>query len=105
MVSRDDISINPAKIGAVTSWPRPFTVSEVRGFLGLAGYYQRFIKDFSCIATHLTQLTKKGNPFVWSKACEDSFQNLKQKLIIVLVLIAPDSSGFFVIYSDASKKG
>ncbi|KAL0556465.1 hypothetical protein IC582_004979 [Cucumis melo] len=77
MVSKVGASMDPAKIEAVTSWPRPSTVSEVRSFLGLAGYYRRFVENFSCIATPLTQLTRKGAPFVWSKACEDSFQNLK----------------------------
>ncbi|KAL0561646.1 hypothetical protein IC582_002086 [Cucumis melo] len=90
---------------AVTGWTRPSTVSEVRSFLGLAGYYRRFVENFSRIATPLTQLTKKGAPFVWSKACEDSFQNLKQKLVTASVLTVPDGSGSFVIYSDASKKG
>ncbi|KAL0537580.1 hypothetical protein IC582_026561 [Cucumis melo] len=93
------------QIEAVTGWTRPSTVSEVRSFLGLAGYYRRFVENFSRIATPLTQLTRKGAPFVWSKACEDSFQNLKQKLVTAPVLTVPDGSGSFVIYSDASKKG
>ncbi|KAL0554287.1 hypothetical protein IC582_008205 [Cucumis melo] len=105
VVSKAGVSVDPAKIEAVTSWPRPFTVSEVRSFLGLAGYYRRFVENFSRIATPLTQLTRMGAPFVWSKACEDSFQNLKQKLVTALVLTVPDGSGSFVIYSDASKKG
>ncbi|KAL0539803.1 hypothetical protein IC582_024024 [Cucumis melo] len=92
------------QIEAVTNWPRPFTVSEICSFLGLAGYYRRFVKNFSRIATPLTQLTRKGASFVWSKACEDSFQNLKQKLVTAPVLTVPDGSGSFVIYSDASKK-
>ncbi|KAL0556805.1 hypothetical protein IC582_005322 [Cucumis melo] len=82
-----------------------FWLKQVRSFLGLAGYYRRFVENFSRIATPLTQLTKKGAPFVWSKACEDSFQNLKQKLVTSPVLTVPDGSGSFVIYSDASKKG
>ncbi|TYK14639.1 ty3-gypsy retrotransposon protein [Cucumis melo var. makuwa] len=94
-----------SKIEAVTSWPRLSTVSEVRSFLGLAGYYRRFLENFFRIATPLTQLTRKGAPFVVSKACEDSFQNLKQKLATAPVLTVPDGSGSFVIYSDASKKG
>ncbi|KAL4017799.1 hypothetical protein IC575_021371 [Cucumis melo] len=105
VVSKAGVSVDPAKIEAVTSWTRPSTVSEVRSFLGLAGYYRRFVENFSRIATPLTQLTRKGAPFVWSKACEDSFQNLKQKLVTAPVLTVPDGSGSFVIYSDAFKKG
>ncbi|KAA0037817.1 pol protein [Cucumis melo var. makuwa] len=80
VVSKAGVSVDPAKIEAVTGWTRPSTVSEVRSFLGLAGYYRR-------------------------KACEDSFENLKQKLVTAPVLTVPDGSGSFVIYSDASKKG
>ncbi|KAL0539815.1 hypothetical protein IC582_024036 [Cucumis melo] len=105
VVSKAGVSVDPAKIEAVTGWTRPSTVSEVRSFLGLAGYYRRFVENFSRIATPLTQLTRKGAPFVWSKACEDSFQTLKQKLVTAPVLKVPDGSGSFVIYSDASKKG
>ncbi|KAL0554397.1 hypothetical protein IC582_008317 [Cucumis melo] len=105
VVSKAGVSVDPAKIEAVTGWTRPSTVSEVRSFLGLAGYYRRFVENFSRIATPLTQLTRKGAPFVWSKACEDSFQNLKQKLVTAPVLTVPDGSGSFVIYSDASEKG
>ncbi|KAL4011458.1 hypothetical protein IC575_028517 [Cucumis melo] len=105
VVSKVGVFVDPAKIEVVTSWTRPSTVSEVRSFLGLAGYYRRFVENFSRIATPLTQLTRKGAPFVWSKACEDSFQNLKQKLVTAPVLTVPDGSGSFVIYSDASKKG
>ncbi|KAA0045456.1 pol protein [Cucumis melo var. makuwa] len=78
VVSKAGVSVDPAKIEAVTSWPRPSTVSE---------------------------LTRKGAPFVWSKTCEDSFKNIKQKLVTAPVLTVPDGSGSFVIYSDASKKG
>ncbi|KAL0549241.1 hypothetical protein IC582_013722 [Cucumis melo] len=105
VVSKAEVSVDPPKIEAVTGWTRPSTVSEVRSFLGLTGYYRRFVENFSRIATPLTQLTKKGAPFVWSKACEDSFQNLKQKLVTAPVLTVPDGSGSFVIYTDASKKG
>ncbi|KAL0540972.1 hypothetical protein IC582_020998 [Cucumis melo] len=105
VVSKAGVSVDPAKIEAVTGWTRPSTVSEVRSFLGLAGYYRRFVENFSRIATPLTQLTRKGAPFVWSKACEDSFQNLKQKLVTAPILTVPDGSSSFVIYSDASKKG
>ena len=104
VVSSEGVSVDPAKIEAVTNWPRPSTVSEIRSFLGLAGYYRRFVEDFSRIASPLTQLTRKGIPFVWSPACESSFQELKQKLLSTPVLTVSDGSGSFVIYSDASKK-
>ncbi|KAL0543930.1 hypothetical protein IC582_019035 [Cucumis melo] len=102
VVSSEGVSVDPTKIEAVTSWPRPSTVSEIRSFLGLAGYYRRFVEDFSRIDRPLTQLTKKGTPFVWSPAC---FQELKQKLVSAPVLTVPDGSESFVIYNDASKKG
>ncbi|KAL0539892.1 hypothetical protein IC582_024113 [Cucumis melo] len=73
VVSSKGVYVDPAKNEAVTNWPRPSTVSEIRSFLGLAGYYRRFVEDFSRIASHLTQLTRKGTPFVWSPACESSF--------------------------------
>ena len=63
------------------------------------------MEDFSCIASPLTQLTRKETPFVWSRTCESSFQELKQKLVTVPVLTMPDGSGNFMIYNDASKKG
>ncbi|TYK22591.1 ty3-gypsy retrotransposon protein [Cucumis melo var. makuwa] len=78
---------------------------RIHSFLGLAGYYRRFVEDFSRIVSPLTQLTRKGTPFVWSPACESSFQKLKQKLVSAPVLTVLDGSGSFVIYSDASKKG
>ncbi|KAL4011098.1 hypothetical protein IC575_028145 [Cucumis melo] len=105
VVSSEGVSVDPAKNEAVTNWPRPSTISEICSFLGLAGYYRRFMEDFSCIASPLTQLTRKGTPFVWSPACESSFQELKQKLVTAPVLTVPDGSGSFMIYSDASKKG
>ncbi|KAA0056785.1 pol protein [Cucumis melo var. makuwa] len=83
VVSSEGVSVDPAKIEAVTSWPRSSTVSEICSFLGLAGYYRRFVEDFSRIASPLTQLTRKGTPFVWSPACKSSFQELKQKLVPV----------------------
>ncbi|XP_038891562.1 uncharacterized mitochondrial protein AtMg00860-like [Benincasa hispida] len=105
VVSKNGVSIDLAKIEAVTRWPHSTIVSVMRTFLGLVGYYRRFMEDSFRIATPLTQLTKKGASFVWSEACEDSFQDFKQKLVSALVLIVQDGSGSFVIYSGASKKG
>ncbi|KAL4010684.1 hypothetical protein IC575_027695 [Cucumis melo] len=102
VVSSEGVSVDPGR--AVTNRLGRL-IGEIRSFLGLAGYYRRFVEDFSRIASPLTQLTRKGTPFVWSPACESSFQELKQKLVTAPVLTVPDGSGSFVIYSDASKKG
>ena len=104
-MSKDEIFVDPNKIEAVTKWKRPTTVTEIRSFLGLVGYYRRFVQDFARIATPLTQLTKKGVPFVWDDTCEASFQELKQRLVSAPVLTVPESSVGYVIYSDTSKKG
>ena len=66
VVSKDGIQVDPKKIEAVADWPRPTTVTEIRSFLGLAGYYKRFVKDFSKIAVPLTRLTQKNVKFVWT---------------------------------------
>ena len=73
VVSKDDIQVDPKKIEAIIDWPRPATVTEVRSFLGLAGYYMRFVKDFSKIAAPLTRLTQKNIEFNWTDRCEDAF--------------------------------
>ncbi|KAA0040306.1 pol protein [Cucumis melo var. makuwa] len=96
VVSSEGVSVDSTKIEAVTSWPQPSTVSEVRSFLDLAGYYRRFVEDFSRIASPLIQLTWKGTPFVWSPACESSFQELKKKLVSALVLTVPNGSRSFL---------
>ena len=105
VISRDGITVDPSKIEAVVNWVRPTNVSEVRSFLGLAGYYRRFVEGFSCIATPLTRLTRKNAKFEWTNECERSFQELKQRLVSAPVLTIPSSSSGFVIYSDASHKG
>ena len=102
VVSKDGIFVDPNKMEAVTKWKRPTTVTEIRSFLGLVGYYRRFVQDFARIATPLTQLTKKGVPFVWDDTCEASFQELKQRLVSAPILTVPESSVGYVIYSDAS---
>ena len=79
-------------------------VSEVRSFLGLAGYYRRFVEGFSRIPIPLTQLTHKNAKFVWTEECEKSFQELKQRLVTAPVLTIPRNLGGFVIYSDALRK-
>ena len=102
MISKDGIFVDPKKIEAIVNWERPKTVSEVRSFLGLASYYQRFIKGFSKIFGPLTNLTRKAVKFEWTDKCEHSFNELKQRLVIAPVLTLPSSLRGFVIYSDAS---
>ena len=104
MVSKEGISVDPAKIEVVSAWSTPKNVSEMRSFLGLAGYYRRFVEGFSKIAAPLTALTKKERKFEWTPKCEENFQKLKRKLTSAPVLIIPDvDAGNFVIYSDVSK--
>ena len=107
-MSKEGIFVDPNKIEAVTKWKRPTTVTEIRSFLGFMGYYRRFVQDFARIATPLTQLTKKGVPFVWDATCEASFQEIKQRLVSALVLTVPESSVGYVIYrlcTDATWQG
>jgi hypothetical protein len=99
------VLVDPAKIEAVSNWDRPTTPTEVRSFIGLAGYYRRFVKDFAKIAAPLTRLTRKTEKFEWTEKCEKSFQELKRRLVTAPVLALPDEKGNFVIYSDASHKG
>ena len=105
VISRDGITVDPSKIEAVVNWVRSTNVSEVRSFLGLAGYYKRFVEGFSHIATPLTHLTRKNAKFEWTNECERNFQELKQRLISAPLLTIPSSSSGFVIYSDTSHKG
>jgi hypothetical protein len=86
-------------------WERPTSITEIRSFLGLAGYYRRFIEGFFLIATPLTQLTRKNKKWVWSEECEKSFKELKMRLTTAPVLTLPLGTEGFVVYSDASGKG
>ncbi|XP_016168626.1 uncharacterized protein LOC107611185 [Arachis ipaensis] len=81
-------------------WRQPTSITEIRSFLGLAGYYRRFIKGFSQIALLLTKLTCKDAPFVWTPECEESFQALKQKLTTASMLVLPEPNESFEISSD-----
>ena len=105
VVNHEGIKVDPAKIEAIMNWERPKTPTEVRSFMGLAGYYRRFVQDFSKIATPLTKLTRKNEKFEWNDKCEASFQELRKRLVTAPVLALPDEKGDFVIYSDASLKG
>ena len=99
------MAVDSAKIGAIINWERPKSVTEIKSFLGLAGYYRRFVQGLSSIAAPLTKLTQKNVPFVWSEHCEASFEELKKRLTAAPVLTLPLGSGGFVIYTDASNVG
>ncbi|XP_021832400.1 uncharacterized protein LOC110772280, partial [Prunus avium] len=105
VVSKDGVSVDPSKVEAVMEWKQPATVTEIRSFLGLAGYYRRFIEDFSSIAAPLTKLTRKDVLFIWNEDCEKAFKELKKKLTIAPVLTIPSGGGGLVIYSNASLQG
>nr|GFB58994.1 putative reverse transcriptase domain-containing protein [Tanacetum cinerariifolium] len=104
-VSAEGITMDPAKVKAITKWSRPTYVTEVHSFLGLAGYYRRFVEGFLRLALPLTKLMRKGEKFVWNEEREKNFKELKQHLVSAPVLTLPSGSGGFHIYSDASKKG
>jgi hypothetical protein len=86
VVSPEGIVVDPSKVKGVLDWKPPTTVSEVRNFLGLAGYYRRFILSFSKIVKPVTKLLKKENKYVWSDACDEAFKLLKKLLTISPVL-------------------
>ena len=105
IVSAEGIRVDPAKIEAVVNWKSPQNVTEVRSFLGLAGYYRRFVRGFSVIASPLTKLLRKGIKFEWTDKCQNSFEQLKGMLVEAPVLTQPTSGKEYTLYSDASCTG
>lgn len=103
IVSREGTSPDPAKVEGALSLLPPTTVTEVRAFLGLVGYYRRFIHSYSQIARPLNQLTQKGEPFVWSKERQAAFEKLKEKLVSAPILVRPDPLKPFILDTDFQK--
>ncbi|GJT94701.1 putative reverse transcriptase domain-containing protein [Tanacetum coccineum] len=99
------IHVDPAKIESIKYWASPKTPIDIRQFLGLAGYYWRFIKGFSKIAKSMTKLTQKNVKFDWGDKQEAAFQLLKEKLCSAPILALPEGVENFIIYCDASNKG
>jgi hypothetical protein len=99
------IYVDPSKVQDVLSWKTLTSVSDIRSFLGLAGYYRRFIEGFSKISKPITKLLEKDKQFKWTPACEASFQELKKRLNTAPVLVMPDMEKPFSIYCDASGQG
>ena len=105
VITDGGISVDPGKVNDVLKWEPPQTVKEIRSFLGLAGYYRRFIEEFSKIAKPLMSLLEKDREFKWTDACQASFEELKKRLTTALVLVMPDLQKSFDIYCDASRQG
>ncbi|KAL4341716.1 hypothetical protein GQ457_17G010330 [Hibiscus cannabinus] len=105
VISSDGIKVDVRKIQTILDWRPPRNITEIRSFLGLAGYYRRFVQGFSSIASPLTKLLRKDEPFIWSDKQQVSFDQLKQALTHAPVLSQPESGKDFTVYSDASHLG
>nr|GEW10780.1 hypothetical protein [Tanacetum cinerariifolium] len=105
VIDSEGVHVDPAKIKAIKNWATPTTPTEVRQFLGLAGYYRRFIEGFYLISKPLTKLTQKNKKYEWETKAEEAFQMLKQKLCCAPILALPEGSKDFIVYYDASIRG
>ncbi|WVZ49933.1 hypothetical protein U9M48_001248 [Paspalum notatum var. saurae] len=105
IITAQGVSVDPAKVQAVIEWQQPINVSEIRSFIGLAGYYRRFIEGFAKIARPMSALLQKDKKFKWTEACERSFQKLEEKLTTAPVLASSDIHRDFVVYYDGSRQG
>jgi len=105
IVSSEGVATDPTKIESIKNWPRPANVKDLRSFLGMAGYYRRFVAQFGIISKPLTNLLRKGTLYVWTPETETAFQALKKALISAPVLALPNFSIPFVVETDASNKG
>jgi hypothetical protein len=102
IINRDGLAVDPKKVAATLDWKAPKDVRGIKSFIGMAGYYRRFIEGFSKIARPMTALLAKKVDFKWTPACQESFEMLKQKLTTTPVLVLPNVHKPFSVYCDAS---
>ena len=105
VILAEGVYVDPQKIEAIVNWKPPTNVTEIRSFLGLTRYYRKFVEGFSKLAAPLTKLTRKEEKFVWSEACQQSFDELKRKLTSASVLTLPSGQDGYTVYCDASRQG
>ena len=105
VVSASGMLVDPEKVEVMMSWERLKSVFEIRSFLGLAGYYRRFIEDFSRLTAPMTRLIRKEVKFDWDNRCEEAFQELKMRVTSATILIVPKRGQGYIVYGDASKAG
>ena len=103
VIPDERVYVDPQNIEAIGNWKPPTNVTEIQSFLGLAGYYRKFVEGFSKLVAPLTKLTRKEEKFVWSEACQQSFDELKRKLTSAPVLTLPSGQDGYTVYCDASR--
>ena len=104
-ISSNGVAPDPAKIEKVQNFPIPRNITELRGFIGLASYYRRFIENFAKIVEPLNNLLRKDIPYEWTGLCHEAFEKLKEKLTTAPILAYPNFSLLFILYTDASYQG
>ena len=105
MVSTFGVSMDPEKVEAVMNWERPKSIFEIQNFLGLAGYYKRFIEDFSRLVAPMMRVPLNEVKFEWNDLCERAFQELKRRITSAHILIVSKRGQRYTVYCDASNDG
>jgi hypothetical protein len=97
VIKKEGIAVNPSKVQSVLNWQVPTNMKEIRGFLGMASYYQRFVEGFSKIVGPMTKLLRKNTPFEWTEKCEEIFQELKKRLTTAPILAVPETGKDYTV--------